>query len=49
MTFKTIWQPVKPWDVPVKQLDRAKYPKKKDEYKRERTNQNVLRKWIFNL
>ena len=49
MTFKTIWQPVPKWEVPVKSLERAKYPKRKDELKRERANQNETRKWIFNV
>jgi hypothetical protein len=47
--IKTIWQPVPKWDIPLKQLDRSKYPKRKDELKRERVNQNDYRKWIFNL
>ena len=49
MTFKTIWQPVPKWDVPQKQLERARYPLRKDEKKRERVNQNEMRKWIFNV
>jgi len=49
MNFKTIWQPVPKWGVPVKSLERAKYPKRKDELKRERVNQNETRKWIFNV
>jgi len=47
--FKTIWQPVPKWDVPVKQLNLARYPKRADEKKRERVNQNETRKWIFNV
>jgi hypothetical protein len=47
--FKTIWQPVSKWEVPVKELQRAKFPLRKDEKKRERVNQNETRKWIFNV
>ena len=41
--FKTIWQPVPKWEVPVKELQRAKFPLHKDEKKRERVNQNENR------
>jgi len=34
--FKTIWQPVPRWDIPIKELDRAKYPIRRDEFKRVR-------------
>jgi len=47
--FKTIWQPVPKWDVPQKRLLQTKYPLRKDEKKRERVNQNEMRKWIFNV
>lgn len=37
MEFKTIWQPVPKWDVPIKHLERARYPKRADELKRDRS------------
>ena len=56
MEFKTIWQPVPKWDIPVKQLERAKYPVRRDEFKRVRTDgrSNIgtrpkpeMRIWMF--
>jgi hypothetical protein len=48
--FKTIWQPVPKWTVPVKSLERAKLPKRMDEKKRDRKKeQNAMRKWILNV
>jgi 3-methyladenine DNA glycosylase/8-oxoguanine DNA glycosylase len=47
MTFKTIWQPVPKWEIPVKKLQRSKFSLRRDEKKRERVDKNQTRKWIF--
>ena len=50
MTIKTIWQPVPKWDVPVKQLERARFPKHSDEFKRDRSEDRKkfkdLKRWL---
>jgi len=52
MTFKTIWQPVPKWDVPVKELELRKTPRHDDELKRDRSankkEADSYKRWLRN-